>query len=139
MQRSDERNGPTLDIVENPMPHTGMGDALDRRSLEMLGQIETGREMIAMRRTTNADARLAAGPLHSLTQLGNHRIADGIALGRAVQPDQSDRSFQRIGQLRERHYITLAHMQLGLICVLTTPADLRRARGGNRMLSSITF
>ncbi len=82
MQGSDERNGPALDVVENPMPHAGMGDAPDRRSLEMLGQIETGGEMIATRPNSMPTRASLPALLHGLAQLGNHRIADGIALGR---------------------------------------------------------
>ena len=102
MERAQERNDAALDMLENRVPFARVVNALDRGPVDMLGEIKTGGEMIAMTED-DPDLRLVARAENRSAQLLDHRIAQGVALGGPLQADQRGRPLKLVGDGRCVH------------------------------------
>ncbi len=97
VQDRDDRYTSELDLLEGGMPHARVHDAFAHVAFADLAQIEAGTEMIAFaaeNHRTDHRGKRGEGRL----QIADQLIADGIALGRAVQADVRDRPIVRDGE-----------------------------------------
>ena len=79
-----------------------MQNALKRVAFRVLSEIETGREMVPMA-MEDTGLRLLAGHVDRDFDLFDHHVADGIALSRAIQPDERNVPVHGEGEVFECH------------------------------------
>ena len=85
VQHRDHRHLAELDLLERGVPRARMDDAFGDAALGDLGEVEAGAEVIALAAHDDRARRLRQVDEGGV-QLRDQRVADGVALGRPVEP-----------------------------------------------------
>ena len=96
VQRRDGRHPPAADLAEHRVPGAGMQEGLLGRARPVLREVEAGAEAGAVAEEDHRPRLGLRAPDRGL-QFGQRRLADGVALGRAVQADPGDGAAQLVG------------------------------------------
>ena len=104
VQRGDERDRAARDDVEHFVPGVIGFFARPRRlhSLQQFFEVEAGGKVHAVTED-HAGVGLLAGPHDGVAQLHDDGVVDGVALLRAVQPDERDRAVEFVGDQIRGH------------------------------------